>query len=76
MRKKKRSITQSGDSFDNVFVLGVSRHPYEDKLVVHMQDKIGNLVVVKCNCIHQMIEDCIVFDKSFEIITEDELEPC
>lgn len=70
------TLAQFRNSFINVFVLGVSRHPYEDKLVVHMQDKNGNTKIVKCNCIDQMIEDCIVFDKSFEIITEDELEPC
>ena len=70
------NIAQFGNSFINVFALGVSMHPYEDKIVVHMQDKNGNMVIVKCNCIDQMIEDCIVFGKSFEIITEDELEPC
>lgn len=70
------TITQFGNSFDNVFVLNVCRHPYEDKLVVHMQDRNGNLKIVKCNTIEQMMQGCIVFDKSFEIITEDELEPC
>ena len=73
------NITQFGNfgnEFINVYVTGVSRHPYENKLVVHMQDRNGNLKVVKCNCIDQMMKDCIVFDKSFEIITEDELEPC
>jgi hypothetical protein len=41
-----------------------------------MQDRNGNLKIVKCNTIEQMIKGCIVFDKSFEVITEDELEPC
>ena len=70
------TIAQFGNSFVNVFVLGVTKHPYEDKLVVHMQDKNGYLKIVKCNSIEQMIKDCIIFDKSFEVITEDELEPC
>lgn len=70
------TISQFGNSFINVFVIGVSRHPYEDKIVVHMQDRNGHTKIVKCNCIDQMIKGCIVFDKSFEIITEDELEPC
>ena len=70
------TIAQFGNSFVNVFLLGVTKHPKEDKLVVHMQDRNGYLKIVKCNSIEQMIKGCIVFDKSFEIITEDELELC
>ena len=69
-------LTQFGNSFINVFVLGVTKHPNEDKLVVHIQDRNGYLKIVKCNSIEQMMKGYIVFDKSFEIITEDELEPC
>ena len=44
-------IAQCDNEFVNVFVLGVTRHPYEDKLVARMQDKNGNMIVVKCNSI-------------------------
>jgi hypothetical protein len=69
------NIAQFGNCFINVFALGVSMHPYEEKIVVHMQDRNGNTTIVKCNCIDQMIKGSVSFDKSFKVITEIELEP-
>ena len=66
-------ITKTRNGFINVYVVNVNIHPSEEALIVHMQDMNGNLKIVKCKSIVQMIDQNIVFDDTFVVITEQDV---